>query len=120
MLAGYIAGCALYGFTKATVLGARRGHTSSSTFMHSLGGPELMEELQYRVGVEQGLKHLGGVGEVPARVTQSILFGLIHPGNEVEAALGGYIYSKAYAAHGLMGSLLAHCAHNLGCWLGAK
>lgn len=117
MLAGYTLGMLAYGFVKATALGAK--HTGHGSFLHSVGGPELMEELQYRVGVEQGLKHVVGVPATAARITQSVLFGLIHPGNEVEAALGGFVYSKAYEKHGLLGSVLVHCAHNIGCYLGA-
>lgn len=85
------------------------------------GMPELSEELTYRMGLERGV--LGGVvgmNTEPARIAQAIIFGLGHPGIQLDAALGGYVYSKAYESHGLLGSLAAHVAHNAGIWFGSK
>ncbi len=116
---GYVLGCALWGACKARLLGAHR--TAGSHFLNGFGLPELSEELQYRVGVERMLGR-GVVGASPtvARVGQAILFGLGHPGLEVDAAVGGFVYSKAYDAHGLLGAVAAHLAHNAGVWLGSK
>ena len=111
---GFIAGMGLWGFAKASLLGAHR------TSMHALGGPELLEELQFRVGVERVLAPRLSIAPHLARLGQAALFGLMHPGLEVDAALGGYVYSKAYEGHGLVGAVLSHVAHNAGVWLGSK
>lgn len=111
--------CFAWGLVKASVLGVHRTG-STHNFLHNLGGQELSEELQFRFGLEQGLKALTPLSAEAARVTQAALFGLMHPGNQLDAAVGGYVYSKAFEKHGLMGSLSAHVAHNVGCWLAAK
>ena len=114
---GYVAGCLAWGALKASLLGVHRVHGS-----HALTGfgPEVVEELQYRLGLERVLAPRLGLGKETARMGQAALFGLIHPGTEIDAALGGYVYSKAFDAHGLLGALAAHTAHNIGCWLGAR
>lgn len=114
---GYVAGCLAWGALKAHALGTHRSPGS-----HALTGygPEVLEELQYRMGVERMLLPRLGVGPETARLAQAGLFGLTHPGLELDAALGGYIYSKAYDAHGFWGALAAHTAHNIGVWLGGR
>ena len=116
---GYIAGCLAWGAIKASVLGAHRA--PGSHFLGGFGLPELAEELEYRVLMERGVgRTLLGVNPMAARIAQSVMFGLAHPGLEVDAALGGFVYSKAYDAHGILGALAAHVAHNAGVWLGSK
>ena len=114
---GYVLGCALWGAAKASILGVHRAPGS-----HALTGygPEIVEELQFRLGLERVVAPRLNIAPEPARIAQAALFGLIHPGTEVDAALGGYVYSKAYDAHGLLGALAAHTAHNIGVWLGSS
>ena len=114
---GYIAGALAWGALKANFLNVHRAPGS-----HALTGygHEVLEELVYRTGLERKVLRPAGLSHETARVTQAALFGLIHPGTEVDAALGGYVYSKAYDAHGFWGALAAHTAHNIGCWLGSK
>ena len=115
----YVLGCALWGACKASLLGAHRA--PGSHFLGGFGLPELSEELQYRVGMERMLgRGVVGISPTAARVGQAMLFGLAHPGLEVDAAVGGFVYSKAFDAHGLLGALAAHVAHNAGVWLGSK
>jgi len=116
---GYVLGCALWGAAKAKMLGAHRA--PGSHFLGGFGLPEIAEELEYRVVMERGigLKMLG-VNPTAARVGQAMLFGLAHPGLELDAAVGGFVYSKAYDAHGFLGAVAAHIAHNAGVWLGSK
>lgn len=112
---GFIAAGFALGATKAIAYGARgdRGdHSLHAVAM--LGLDALSEELVYRVGVERvGMRGLGALGAEPARLASSILFGLGHA-NPIDAAVGGYLYSRAYDAGGLGLSTLAHLAHNLG------
>jgi len=113
---GYILGCAAWGFTKAHVLGAHRtGHMLEGYAM-----PELVEELQFRGLAERVVAPAVGLSPGAARLAQAAYFGSMHPGNELDAAVGGFVYSMAFAKHGLLGSLGAHVAHNIGCWLGSK
>ena len=116
---GYVLGCGLWGFAKASLLGAHR--TPGSHFLGGFGLPELSEELQYRVFTERMVgRTMLGVAPAAARVTQAMLFGLAHPGLEIDAAVGGFVYSKAYDAHGFWGAVASHVAHNAGIWLGSK
>lgn len=116
---GYVLGCLAWGICKAHIYGAHRA--PGSHFLGGFGLPELSEELQYRMGMERMLgRSMLGVNPAAARITQAALFGLAHPGLEVDAAVGGFVYSKAYDAHGLLGALAAHVAHNAGVWLGSK
>lgn len=99
-------------------MGAHR--TPGSHVFSGVGMPELSEELLYRAGLERGV--FAGLGVAPntARILQAGIFGLGHPGIEVDAAVGGFVYSKAFESHGLLGALAAHIAHNAGCWFGSK
>lgn len=116
---GYIAGCFAWGALKASVLGAHR--TPGSHMLSGLGMPELSEELTYRLGLERAVfGGLAGMAPGTARIAQAAVFGLGHPGIEVDAAVGGFVYSKAYDAHGILGALAAHVAHNAGVWFGSK
>lgn len=112
----YIGLCFGWGLLKAHVLGAHSGAHALS----GLGAVELLEELQFRTGLERLIAPRLSVAPQVAKLGQAVLFGLGHPGNEVDAALGGYVYSKAYDAHGLMGAVLSHVAHNVGVWAGSK
>lgn len=110
---GYLAGCFTWGLVKAASVGAPRTHDLGASFI----GAPLVEELQFRLGLER--LALGRVlSPERARIAGAIFFGAMHPGLEVDAALGGYVYSKAYESHGLKGAVFAHMAHNLGCWVG--
>lgn len=116
---GYVLGCFMWGAVKASALGAHR--TPGTHMLSGAGMPELSEELTYRMGLERGV--LGGVAGLSpnaARIGQAVIFGLGHPGIQVDAAVGGFVYSKAYESHGLLGSLAAHIAHNAGIWFGSK
>ena len=116
---GYVGLCCLWGFAKASLLGAHRA--PGSHFLGGFGVAELAEELEYRVAIERGIGHrMLGVNPTAARIAQAALFGLAHPGLEVDAAVGGFVYSKAFDAHGLFGPLATHVAHNAGVWLGSK
>lgn len=112
MLGYVIAGFAL-GATKAIAYGSKgpkNGHSLHA--LAALGADALTEELVYRTGVERvGLRNV--MAPEPARLLSSIAFGLGHA-NPVDAAVGGYLYSRAYDAGGLPLSVLAHLAHNLG------
>ncbi len=111
---GYVFGCFAWGAVKARALGA---HSAGS---FGFGGAELLEELQYRFGAERMVAPRLGLAPETARIGTSLLFGLTHPGHELDAALGGYVHSKAYDAHGFKGAILSHLAHNLGVWLVAR
>ena len=111
---GYVIGCAAWGAFKATALGAH----STAAFGNCL--PELLEEVQYRWFGERVAAPAVGVPAEHARVAQAALFGMVHPGHELDAALGGYVYSKAYDAYGFKGAVLSHLAHNVGVWLASK
>lgn len=111
---GYIALAGAWGMAKAIGHGAKRTHLT-------VDGGELLEELQFRTGIERlGLRGLLGVAPGPARFASALLFGLDHPGNELDASLGGILYSYAYDEGGLLGATLCHLAHNLGVWLGGR
>lgn len=112
---GYVAGALAWGAAKAAFVGARRDHYLD----HDFGLGELTEELMFRVGLEKGLGAVG-LASTSARVLQAGVFGAMHPGNELDAALGGLVYGAAYDKHGLMGSTLTHMAHNFGVFLAAK
>ena len=114
MLGAYIIGCAAWGAAKATALGAH------STGPFGSGMPELLEEVQYRWFGERVAAPAVGLGTEHARIAQALFFGAAHPGHELDAALGGYVYSRAYEAHGFKGAVLAHIFHNLGVWLASK
>ena len=114
---GYVATAAAWGFLKSQALGLTR----SPRPFHSFGVPELLEEVEFRAGLEHGLgRTILGLRPAVARLGAAALFGLCHPGNELDAALGGFLYSKAYEAHGLVGSTLTHLTHNLFVHLGGK
>lgn len=112
---GFVAGAFAWGAVKAAATGARR----HDYLDHDFGLGELSEELVFRVGLEKGLS-LTGLGTAPMRLLQAGVFGSMHPGNEVDAALGGLVYGAAYDRYGLLGSTLTHIAHNLGVFLAAK
>ncbi|TAL42479.1 MAG: CPBP family intramembrane metalloprotease [Salinibacterium sp.] len=115
----YVLACMAWGFAKASVLGAHRA--PGSHFLGGFGLPELAEELEYRVVMERGLgQRMLGVNPAAARLAQAALFGLAHPGLEVDAAVGGFVYSKAFDQHGLLGAVASHVAHNAGVWLGSS
>ena len=118
---GYVLGAAAWGYLKAQGAGAKRSHNA----LAGLPVPELLEELQYRGAIERGaLKRVVSPGA--ARAITAGLFALIHPGNELDAALGSLVYSKAFDAGesrwgrfgGLLTAVATHCAHNCGVWLG--
>ena len=109
----YVGGCMAWGAMKAHVLGAH----AAGPFPVGLG--EIAEELQYRWGGERLLAPKLGLSPEVARIAQAAFFGLVHPGHEIDAALGGYVYSRAYDDHGLLGAVAAHLAHNVGIWLGS-
>lgn len=113
---GYLAGAFAWGAVKAVSTGAHR-HDVAAGWDFGIG--ELSEELVFRVGLEKGLG-FAGLGAVPVRLTQSAVFGAMHPGNEVDAALGGLLYGAAYDRFGLLGSTLTHLAHNVGVFAGAR
>lgn len=114
---GYIAGAALWGFAKSV----SNNLTRSPHALSDLGAAELLEELQFRTGLEHGLgRRVLGLSPSVARLCGAALFGLNHPGHMVDAALGGVVYSKAYEKYGLLGSTLTHIAHNLAVHLGGK
>lgn len=114
----YVGLCFAWGAGKAALMGVHR--TPGSHIFSGFGMPELSEELIYRVGLERGLLARSGLSATSARLAQAAVFGLGHPGLEVDAALGGFVYSKAFEKHGLLGALAAHVAHNAGCWFGSK
>lgn len=110
---GYLAACFAWGVVKAASVGAKRTHDLGG----SLIGAPVLEELQFRMGLER--MALGrALKPEHARLAGAAIFGLMHPGLEVDAAVGGYVYSKAFEAHGLKGAMLAHAFHNLGCFVG--
>ena len=112
---GFVAGAFAWGAVKSAVTGQHR-----HDYMDwDVGVGELSEELVFRVGLEKGLG-LTGLAPAPVRLLQAGLFGAMHPGNEVDAALGGLLYGAAYDKHGLLGSTLAHIAHNLGVFVAAR
>lgn len=116
---GYVLGCLVWGAAKASILGAHRA--PGSHFLGGFGLPELAEELEYRVFTERMVgRGLVGVNPAAARLAQAMLFGLAHPGLELDAAVGGFVYSKAYDAHGFFGAVASHVAHNAGVWLGSR
>lgn len=116
---GYLAGAFAYGALKAVAMGRRQEHFS--TFLQTSPAGELMEEVEFRVLGERVVgRGVLGLSPLTARLSQAALFGLTHPGNELEAALGGVVYSLVYEKHGLAGSLAAHLAHNLGTWAGSR
>lgn len=110
---GYIAAGFALGGAKALVYGSKRGKQSRSAHaLAMLGVDAFSEEVIYRTGVERfGLRQVMGVE--PARLVGAALFGLGHT-NPIDAAVGGYLYSRAYDAGGLGLSTLAHLAHNVG------
>jgi hypothetical protein len=121
---GYVAGALAWGFLKSRSLDLRR----SPHALSDLGFAELLEEVEYRYGIERvGLRGALGLSPTVSRTLQAAFFGLAH-GNPLDAALGGFIYSKAYDAgavkHGSLGGLAlsaaAHIAHNLGVHLGGR
>lgn len=114
----YALGCFLWGACKSALMGAHRA--PGSHFLGGLGLPELSEELTYRLGMERLLLPKLGLSSDAARLCQAAAFGAVHPGIQVDAAVGGFVYSKAFEQHGLLGALAAHVAHNVGCWAGAK
>lgn len=108
-----------YGATKAAAVGRRQEHLSD--FLGTSPLTELSEEVQFRALGERVVgRRLLGLSPGKARFAQAVAFGLIHPGNEVEAALGGLAYSMVYEKHGLLGSFAAHLFHNLGVWAGSS
>src|SRR5574343_567925 len=109
---GFVAGAFAWGAVKAAAHGARR----HDYLDWDVGIGELSEELVFRVGLEKGLG-LFGFGAAPVRIAQAGIFGALHPGNELDAALGGLVYGAAYDRYGLLGSTLTHVAHNLGVFL---
>lgn len=112
---GYITATFLWGLVKASSVGAKRTHDLGA----SLIGAPLLEELQFRMGLER--LALGKfVAPEHARLAAAAIFGSMHPGLEVDAAVGGYVYSRAYDAHGFKGAVLSHLFHNLGCFVGGK
>ncbi len=112
---GYFAGAFVWGLAKAVGSDATRSHNSLEGF----GAAELVEELQFRTGIERmGLRRVFPPGT--ARVLSAVAFASIHPGHELDAALGGILYSHAYDKGGLLGSTVAHLCHNLGVYLGAR
>jgi membrane protease YdiL (CAAX protease family) len=121
---GYVLGAAAWGYLKAQGAGAKRSHNA----LAGLPVPELLEELQYRGAIERGaLKRVVSPGA--ARAITAGLFALVHPGNELDAALGSLVYSKAYDAGserwgghigGLGFATLVHAVHNAAVWLGAN
>ena len=114
---GYIAGAAFWGLAKSSLTGARRTPHALLGF----GFAELMEEVEFRAGIEHvGLRGFGGLSPGVSRLASSALFGLAHPGAELDAALGGVLYSMAYEKWGLLGSTLTHLGHNLGVYLGGQ
>jgi membrane protease YdiL (CAAX protease family) len=113
---GYVAGAFAWGAIKAVSTHARK-HDVAAGWDFGVG--ELTEELVFRVGLERGLG-LVGLGAAPARLLQAGVFGAMHPGNEVDAALGGLVYGAAYDRYGLLGSTLTHLMHNLGVYVGAR
>ena len=109
----------MWGACKAKLLGAHR--TPGSHFLDGFGAAELGEELEYRLLMERGVgRAMLGVTPTAARIATATLFGLAHPGLEIDAAVGGFVYSKAFDDHGLLGAVAAHVAHNAGVWLGSK
>ena len=114
---GYLAAGFIWGAIKAQAVGARRAHDLGTTLIVA----PIVEELQFRLGVERlGLARGLILSSERARLVSSALFGLMHPGLEVDAAVGGYVYSKAFDAHGLAGAVFSHLAHNLGVALGSR
>lgn len=110
---GYLAAGFFLGAVKALAYGAKRDAPLGHTLL-GLGPDALAEEVTYRFGVERmGLRSALGVDPEKARVVAAALFGLGHK-NPVDAAVGGYLYSRAYDAGGLPLATLAHVAHNLG------
>lgn len=112
---GYIAGAFAWGALKSW------SHDLTRSPRSSFGLGELAEELQFRMGLEHGLgRGLLGLSPTVSRLGASVLFAVVHPGHMLDAALGGLVYSKVYEGHGLLGSTLAHIAHNLGVHFGGK
>lgn len=116
-LFAFLGACFVWGAVKAAAVGAKKTHDLGGSIILA----PLFEELQYRGAVERGVVKIGGQGAISseqARIATAIFFGLGHPGLEVDAAVGGYVYSKAWDAHGFLGAVAAHAAHNLGCFAG--
>ena len=130
---GYLAAAFAWGAVKAHVMGAHRTQPSP---LHRLGLAELGEELEFRGLLERVAvpAAFGTMGAVPvaAKLGQAVLFGALHPGLEVDAAVGGLVYSLAWDTAkranflglgpfaGLAGAYLTHVAHNTGCWWASK
>lgn len=117
---GYVAGAALWGYAKASALGARRHqHNIANIGMHALA-----EELEFRVGLERGVgRAVLGLNSGVARGLSALAFGAVHEGSlarKADAALGGMLYSLAFDRAGLAGAALTHLAHNLGIYLGSR
>lgn len=110
---GYLAAGFALGAVKALAYGSKReGHLGHTLL--GIGPDALAEEVTYRFGLERvGMRGALGIGAEPARFAAAALFGLGHT-NPIDAAVGGYLYSRAYDAGGLPLSTLAHVAHNLG------
>ena len=108
---GYVAAGFALGAVKAIAYGSK-GPRHTLHALAALGADAFTEELVYRTGVERfGLRQVLPVES--ARLAGAALFGL-GPANPLDAAIGGYLYSRAYDRGGLGLSTLAHLAHNLG------
>lgn len=109
---GYLAAGFVLGAVKAVTYGAKRDEPLGHALL-GLGPDALAEEVTYRLGLERwGLRSALGVAPETARLATAALFGLGHA-NPIDAAVGGYLYSRAYDAGGLPLATFAHVAHNL-------
>lgn len=141
---GFLALAFTHGAVKAAAHGRKRaGDGHLFTELPAFGLGELTEELEFRVALERGLgRKVLKLSPTAARLGQAALFGLAHPGLEVDAAAGALLYSFAYDAgvkraeekaksappttpttsphlSGIITSTLAHLAHNVGVWFGS-
>jgi membrane protease YdiL (CAAX protease family) len=100
------------------------GHITKTVIL----GP-VFEEWAYRKHLQGALAGLG-LHPMAAAALGSVVFGADHGGpkasmkgyddqmRKIDAALGGLLYSVAFAQGGLLGAAACHGAHNLGCALG--
>ena len=111
---GYIAAGFALGAAKSVAYGVKGPKKHSLHSVAMLGLDALSEEVVYRTGVERiGLRGVANMGPETARMLGALAFGMGHT-NPIDAAVGGYLYSRAYDAGGLGLSTMAHLAHNLG------
>lgn len=125
----FLAGAFAYGFLKAGAAKSAVGACQRSPGFGTTVADAAWEEMGWRVGLPAILTGFG-VSPGAAGLTSSVAFGLGHvtadmsPGwggiRFADAALGGLLYTAAFGAHGFLGALATHVAHNLGVYAGGN